>query len=52
MWAAFSSKVTPAHQKRGWRSHLTICEARQGIYRVRILSIYVESYHLRESLGC
>ena len=34
MWAGFSSEVTLAHQEHGWRHHLTICEAHQGIYRV------------------
>ena len=47
MWAGVTSKVTPAHQERGWRRHLTICEARQGIYRVRMDLINCLLDHLR-----
>ena len=36
MWAGVTAAVTPAHRNRGWRRYLTVCEARQGIYRVRI----------------
>ena len=51
MWAGVTSKVTPAHQKRGWRRHLTICEARQGIYHVWIYLIASFLDHLRRIIS-
>lgn len=44
LWSAFSATISDVHKRRSWRGYFDICEAKQGIARVRLKIIGLHYY--------